>query len=242
MPDAVGKVISRAVDLTDWPTTPNGLYARLAVANTLTHTLTITPATAGELGLIINPPANMVNDALRIASADTGAANYGPFFTVGYNTNASGAGGWIRIFRKDGSTGDVWVDVSGNMRVGVASGNANDTGGTVVGTQTSHISAKNIVGPPISTAEALRRIVALANHVKRFVYKNGSFNGEEFSGIILDDDEPDTYRYGMDRDKGAVPAGKSLNEINGFGDVVLALAHIDAQINGILARLEAAGI
>lgn len=246
MPNVNGKTLT----LTDiaalyyTKTQADARFPVLAVLNIFTYGVAIVPANAGTSPLYLAPVANQSAATISIDNADCGSS-YGPYFSVGRNNNGSTpSAGWFRLTRRDGNSGDIWTDVSGNLRIGAGSTvtNATDTGGTVVGTQTSHISQKNIVGDAISPAEAMQRIVALAAHVKRFTYKSGSFNGEEFSGVILDDNEPETHRYGMDRENGAIPAGKSLNEITGFGDVVLALAHIDEQIGNIFSRLEAAGI
>jgi hypothetical protein len=61
----------------------------------------------------------------------------------------------------------------------------------------------------------------------RFTYKNGSFNGEEFLGLITDH----SPTFGMDVDE-AHPAGKSLN-------VVTAIGHLIASVQVLHARLAA---
>lgn len=173
---------------------------------------TLAPSSSGDIGLQITPHSSATADAIRIDSADTGASNFGPFLSVGRNTNASGAGGWIRLYTKSGSTGDLWVDNSGNVRVGAATGNSNDTGGTVVGTQSSSLTAKNIIGSTISPRDALMNILAATKALRRFTYKNGSFDNQEFDGVVIDY----APRYGMDN-------GKSLNSITLFNDLILSI-------------------
>jgi hypothetical protein len=101
----------------------------------------------------------------------------------------------------------------------------------VVGAQTSHAVFKDITGAPVGDDEALAALVAAAADVKRFRYKSGAYNGQEFSGLVLDGET--LHRYGEDGDA-EHPAGKSLNVINAVGDMMLALR----EVNRRLAALE----
>ena len=86
-------------------------------------------------------------------------------------------------------------------------------------------------GAPLSADAILTHIQAGAAAVRRFVYKSNAYNGEEFSGLIVDY----AARYGMDRDD-EHPAGKSLNVINAIGDLMIAVT----DLAGRVAALEAA--
>lgn len=69
----------------------------------------------------------------------------------------------------------------------------------------SCLSSKDIVGDPLSIDAVLASVQRGAEAVRRFTYKSGAYNGEEFSGIVTDY----APRYGMDRDEKR-PAGRSL--------------------------------
>ena len=88
-----------------------------------------------------------------------------------------------------------------------------------------------MIGAPIADADALAALVAAADLVRRFTYKSNAFDGQEFSGVVLDGAE--LQRYGQDADA-EHPAGKSLNIINAIGDM-------DAGAVEIERRLTAAG-
>lgn len=169
-------------------------------------------------------PANEQNAGGKIVlgSGDWGNT-YGPWLNIGYNTYASNPrAGWIRLTRRDGVGGDIWVDASGNLRIGAGSTSASDTGGTVVGTQTSSLDSKIILGPSATPDAAIEHVLQAARTaLHQFRYKSGAFNDEVFQGIITDY----APRYGMDRDA-AHPAGKSLNVIQLFNDLILSVEYL----------------
>ncbi|MBK8772619.1 MAG: hypothetical protein IPM06_19640 [Rhizobiales bacterium] len=149
------------------------------------------------------------------------------------NTNASTpAAGTLGLRDKGGQTYWIWPDDSGVLRIDVnLPVNANDTAGTVVGAQTSSLDSKDIAGEPIAIDDVLAAVRAGAEAVRRFTYKSGSFNGEEFSGVVVDY----APRYGMDRDA-EHPAGKSLSVITVVGDLLMAVSNLAERV----AALEAA--
>lgn len=163
---------------------------------------------------------------------DNGTGN-GPRLQLGRNSNASTpAAGFVRMQNLGGTGYRVWPDTSGNLRIGTSDPtNANDTSGTVVGTQTSSLDAKNITGKPLPAVDILAAVQAGAEAVRRWTYRNGAYNGEEFSGVVVDY----APRYGMDRDA-EHPAGKSLNVATVIGDLLLAVANLSERV----AALEAA--
>lgn len=207
-----------------------GRFAQKAQANEFTSNQTITIA-AGT-GLIINV-AGSGQQAILANSGDFGAAA-GPMISIGRNTNASTPAPGALIVGKVNSDGNayLWPDDSGvwrtQMNAQVTSANRN--GGTVVGTQTSSLDSKELLGSETPINQVLAAIAAGAAAVRRFQYRRSldeqgqetgarPFGGEEFEGIVVDF----ASRYGMDRDADH-PAGKSLNVVVAVGDLMRAVA------------------
>lgn len=180
--------------------------------------------------------------ATILSSLNLGNNTAAPYIEIGRNSNSSsegGAAGTIGITQANGSaTRYLWSDNSGNLRIH----NAKPTGstgsptvngesaGTVVGTQTSSLDSKYIAGNPMCVADVLAAVQAGAEAVRRFTYRSGAFNGEEFSGVVIDY----APRYGMDRDADHA-AGKSLNVVTVIGDLLIAVASLAERV----AALEA---
>jgi len=162
---------------------------------------------------------------------DNGSGD-GPNIVVGHNSNASTpAAGYIHLINRGGTGYRIWPDATGLLRIHTANPtSATDTAGTVVGAQTSSKDAKTQRGKPDDAAAILAHIAEGAKAVRRFVYKNGAFGGEEFSGLIVDY----APRYGMDADADH-PAGKSLNVPNAIGDLMIAVDYLARRV----AALEA---
>lgn len=165
---------------------------------------------------------------ITLSASDNGAS-IGQNIFIQRNSNAgTPAAGLLLIQDLNATARRIWPDAAGNLRIGTTDPtNANDLSGTVVGAQTSNVAFKTITGPAPSIYEAFNGIAAAANEVRRFVYKNGSFNGQEFSGLILDGQE--LHRYGMDADA-EHPAGKSLNVVNLLGDLLVAVAELAKRV------------
>lgn len=226
----------------------------LTQANTFSAAVTIQPASLGSHGLIINQPTGTTNLGLRvqlnganyfyllypghvsaassavvIPAVDGGNNALGPYVEIGRNTNGTKPGsGFVRLTARTGTTYRVWPDNTGVLRIHTADPiYDNDVLGTVVGAQTSSLDAKKLLGVPVSPDEALASVCTSAEQaIKRFVYKNGAFDGEEFSGLVVDF----APRYGMDRDE-AHPHGKALNVINAVGDLMLAVKALNDRLD-----------
>lgn len=195
--------------------------------------LSVSP-TAGTSAVTVTTPTNQTVAGITVGNANCGSS-YGPFISIGYNTNGSTpSAAWLRMYRRDGSSGDLWVDASGNLRIGALSAvtNATDSGGTVVGTQTSSLDTKNLVGEFTDYDDALNAIVAAP--IYNFTYKSGAFNGEQFTGIITDY----SPAFGMDRDD-EHPHGKSLNAVNAHGYTFAAIRALHGQIAELRVQVEA---
>lgn len=222
--------------------------AVMATANTFTAGQVIAPVSTSDTGFSVNMPSGTTASMLvgrvagtlralllfssttgyfKLEDVDLGSGNAGSYVSIGRNNNATNGAGFIRMVARGGSTYRVWIDNAGNARVHTADPtNANDLAGTVIGTQTSMAEAKNLLGEVGDPAEALRSIVEAAKTgLRRFTYKSGSFNGEEFEGVVTDL----APRYGMDRDS-EHPAGKSLNEVQLFADLIRAVALIAEKV------------
>ena len=203
-----------------------GKFARLAVANTFTAAQAITMASPT---LTLNPSSGYGRITLTAVDNTTGIGNN---IFIQRNSNATTpAAGVLYIHDLNGTARRIWPDASGNLRIGTTDPtNANDTSGTVVGAQTSHRDYKEIAGEPVSDEAALMFVINAAYQVRRFTYKSGAFNGEEFSGLVLDGSTQ--HRYGQDADA-EHPAGKSLNTINAIGDLFLAVRALTKRIDAL---------
>lgn len=155
----------------------------------------------------------------------------GKILTLGRNTSGSGAPGQLVLEARNGAgSGFIWVDTTGVVRVGTSAATevGGDTGGTVIGTQTSTRASKHILGQVNHLAPSAMDLVR-KTPIWAFTYKSGSFNGETFYGVTTDD----SPLFGMD-------AGKSFNPVNAFGATVLALQDVDRRVQDLEARLAVA--
>lgn len=222
-------------------------------ANTYTATQTIAPASSGNKGVIINQPTGTLytypalelqlngtermrfsvasnSNEIVLASYDN-SSSIGPYIAVGRNSNATTpAPGFLQLIDKGAANRYIWPDSSGNLRTNTSAPTSSDTGGTVIGTQTSSLDSKNVSGEPLPAAQILAAVQAGAEAVRRFSYRSGAFNGEEFSGLVTDY----APRYGMDRDDDH-PAGKSLNVVTVIGDLLIAVANLAQRVEALEA-------
>lgn len=230
-----------------------GKFAVLAVANTFTTTQTMAPTATNIPALNITAPTSVSvpilnvyynasrrvvltesagSSAFQLDSADLGNGVVGPYIYIKGNTNATQASsGSIVLDDRAGNPRSFWVDAANNLRTHSSSPTnfATDTSGTVVGTQTSSLDSKNVIGEFTDHDGALAAI--LATPLYDFVYKSRSFNGEKFTGIITN------YApiFGMDRDE-SHPAGKSLNEITAIGYTFAAFKALTRRIEELERR------
>lgn len=193
-------------------------FAVLAVANTFTALQTFD----------IPSGANYI----ELASRDRGAG-LGSYIQIGLNNNASTpAAGFIYMANRTGNYFNIWIDAAAELRRGTTDPTyANDLSGVVVGTQTSSLDTKNVIDEFTDQDGALATI--LATSVYNFTYKSGSFNGEQFTGIITDY----APTFGMDRDA-RHPSGKSFNEVTAFGYTVAAFKALTRRIEELERKLE----
>lgn len=196
---------------------------------------------------------------IGIASRDTGAGGWGPFLSIGRNSNAvvnGSAPGSIQLMARNGSTYHIWTAQDGTLRMDTTA-NANapvnstsETGGQSVGTQSSALAFKDLVGSADPVNQIFAHIAMGAEAVRRFQYKeqikgadwSRKWRGEEFSGIVVDW----APRYGMDRSDD-FPHGKALNVITAIGDLMIGTTSLhdrvrtlEAEVAELKQRLEAA--
>ena len=217
-----------------------GTVAVVSRANTFTTAQTFT-AGAGTTPVTINAVSDGSGTGfagLEVASFDNNAGP-GARVLIGRNSNASTpAAATLGMRARNNTLRFLWFDNSGLLRAsptGVAPVDGTDTSaGGVVGDQTSNAAFKDIVGDPVSDDDALAAIIAAAETVKRFTYADERYNGQEFSGIILEGDA--LGRYGKDA-TADYPAGRSLNDINLIGDLVKAVRYLAARVTELEAAL-----
>ncbi len=219
------------------------------VANTYTQTQTIQLASTGANGVVVDMPtstsgngvlvlynggsaigltATASNRRVTLAPFDNGAG-LGTIVAIDRNNNAStAAAGLLLMYNRGGTAYRVHVDASGNLRIGTTDPtSANDTANTVVGTQTSMAAAKHLFDDVTPIGEVLANIQQAATAaVRRFTYRSGAFNGEEFEGIVTDHGAT-LWRWIRDEEH---PAGKSLNRITLLGDLLRAVAHLSERV------------
>jgi len=158
---------------------------------------------------------------LTLFSANLGTST-GRRAILGCNTNGTTpAPGAMTFVEADGELCYLWPDNSGILRTGNVAPISSVFwgGGTVVGTQTSSLDSKYLIAGMTSIDDVLAAVQRGAEAVRRFTYKNGAFNNEEFEGVVVDY----APRYGMDCDE-EHEAGKSLNIVNAVGDLLRAVA------------------
>lgn len=170
---------------------------------------------------------------MGLISRDLGNNIAGPRMEVGRSSNAGAEGpvaGTMNFTKKDDTNGFVWVDASGNLRIYTSAPTGSsgtptvaDTAGTVVGTQTSTLASKIMLGEDLTPGAALR--VILQTPVKHFRYKNDAYNGSEFHGIVADY----SPEFAMDE-------GRVFSPVSAFGYMIQAVKALTERIQ----QLEAA--
>ncbi|HMS85088.1 MAG TPA: hypothetical protein PKD12_15690 [Nitrospira sp.] len=230
-------------------TVANVLAGLMAAANAFTANQTISPVATSDDGLTVVMPSATTryaivvrdsalsshfllsvdtNDAtLYINGGDFGNNVVGPSVRLTRNTNGTKPGAaFVNLMNRAGTAYRIWPDASGNLRIHTADPIYDNDGlGTVIGTQTSSLDSKIILGEVGDPLEALQAVLEAAQKLMRFQYKSGAFNGEEFEGVVTDF----SPRYGMDRDE-EHPAGKSLNVIQILGDLIRSVALIAERV------------
>lgn len=171
--------------------------------------------------MIVTP--RTTESGVEIESVDYGAAVKGPTVGVGRNSAAGNTSAGLLFLRDRNDTKRyIWSDAAGLLRTDTnAPPSIADTGGTVIGDQTSHSAAKHDLGIFADDAEALEAICATLLH--RFTYKDGRYNGEEFIGPFVDE----TPIFGKDIDE---TGPRALNETTLFGYLIASIRELKRRI------------
>jgi len=167
----------------------------------------------------------------------TGSAAFGQGIVIGRNTDGSGAAGSITFIQRTGGVSSIWADNSaspGIMRVSTTAPNEDnsfsDTGGSVIGAQTSLRAFKDILARFGADDDAAALALIARTPIYRFKYKAG-WNGQEFVGITTDE----SPEFGYDRSP-EYPQGKAFNPVSAAGYLMAAVRALTRRV----AELEAA--
>ena len=186
------------------------------------------------------------NVQLNINGRDLNAGQ-GPFIAIGRNSDAvTPAPGCVEFTEADGSTEDgLYPDNAGDLRIYSLGCPSSGTiaSGTVVGTQTSTLDTKRLIGrdgafvtrrqdgyTAILPEDAYRRMVG--DPIYRYD-RYGKYSGSIWTGPAIDTSE----WYGQDPDA-MHPHGRSGSLDNLAGYTMLSFRHVDARIAALEAELK----
>jgi len=194
----------------------------------------------GTAGVVITSSGNAIFTATGGGAAGTsvttwhslasGTGNvHGPGLIVGRNTSGTGAAGWVSFLSRNGTQGYLYMDDSYVFRYNISSDGApteNNAGthtGTVVGTQTSCLASKDLIGAYTDDDASLALITDTPLY--RWTYKDGRFAESAFMGVVTDY----SPAFGMD-------AGRSLNVPSGIGHLMAAVKALTRRVAALEAR------
>lgn len=209
-------------------TAPANQLTGTTLASTVVNSnLTSVGTLLAGVGVIGPPSATVI-----LSSAAYGTTKSGPGITIGRNSSGGGSPATVTFLDKTGAGNAIWVDSTGNMRIGgTPTETSGDTvSGVVVGTQTSTLDTKNLLGNDLTPSDALTTL--LHTPVMHFSYKSGAMNGSEFQGIIADW----SPEFAMDPDA-AHPTGRSFNPVSAFGYTVETVKALQSEIDELKAQV-----
>ena len=216
---------------------------------------------ASTVGLVVDTAASPSTSAMQIknngGNAITFSANrviatwpfdngsgVGGYILIERNNNASTpAAGFLRMVDKGAQAYSVWPDDSGVLRIGTSFiTNANDTSGTVVGTQTSwHALKENITEwDGVEALDAIRSLTLYSYQMIQDGQKTPDGDKPTYHGIvIMDEDRESNAWFGLGYAENQIPV---LNNRNLFGYILAAIRHggdIIEELQTKVAALEA---
>lgn len=240
--------------------------ARTGTTNTFTGTQNINAATAAAVALSVGtqatptqPAQEWKNNGVQRAFLDIGdtvtkldlrafdnGSGVGPYLLIRRNNNASTpAAGHLVTENRGGAAYYSWVDNTGVMRLHTsAPTNANDTAGTVIGTQTSWHETKEQIAE-WDGAEALDAIRALTLYSYQMIedgHQTPDGDKPTYYGIVItDEDRAANAWFGLGYAENQIPA---LNDRNLIGYTLAAIRHggdiieaLQAQVAALEARV-----
>jgi hypothetical protein len=167
----------------------------------------------------------------EIASRSNGTgAVAGNSVVIGKNNSGNTAAGCLAYVLKTSGTAFLWSDTTGVLRIGTSgcptenNTSISDTGGTIVGTQTSTLDSKLLIAPFTNTRHALD--VVAGAPLWRFTYKQGIAG--EFVGVMSNT----TPELMMDPSP-EHPEGRSFSSVSAFGYTAAAIAELKKQIEQV---------
>ena len=184
--------------------------------------------------------------SLRVAR-DAGGSHGGTnrTATFGHNYNAStGGGGFFTIRSNDGTHRDFYMDNNTNLRVNYGHSNIGTTNGTVVGSQSSDIRNKNLVGDG-TVSYGLSEILQL-NPIK-YQYKKELVDRIGFSAQQVEPIIPESvYDTKQDQDnEGNTVSGdtiKAMYYVDLIPVLVNAIKELKAENDALKKRLDDGGL
>ena len=181
----------------------------------------------GNVGIGTTTPASK----LEIGSSDLGDGLAGPVITLGRNTNGTNTGaGSINFQSKAGTAGYVWQDNAGNLRINTAApSNANDTAGTVVGTQTSTRDTKQDIQEYTDYAGALQAVINAPLRTFKYIkevegYGPSSPLAKNHIGFIADEVSGDFMQ------------GNSIDQVSVNGLLMASVKALNERMNEIASQ------
>lgn len=238
----------------------NYQFVVLAKTQTFTTTQTIAPTATNVNALVVNMPTS--NTAKGISYQYNGAevgyvslqaadrrfdlepfdngSSYGPFIQLGRNSNGSTpSAAWLNLVDLNATGRRIWPDASGNLRIGTSNPtNANDTSGTVVGTQTSWHERKENITKALDTDAMLQAVLNVQLYdyqMREDTYKNSDGSQPTYTGIVINEhDRRHNTWYGSGYGENQIPA---LNERNLFGYLIGAIQALTARVEELEEKL-----
>ena len=174
----------------------------------------------------------------RDAGGSHGGGNRSAVFGHLYN-GSTGGGGFFNIRANDGTNRDFYMDNNTNLRVNYGTSNIGTSNGTVVGSQSSDIRNKNLVGDG-SVSYGLSEILQL-NPIK-YQYKKELVNRIGFSAQQVESIIPESvYDTGQDQDnEGNVVSGdtiKAMYYVDLIPVLVNAIKELKTENDALKARV-----
>ena len=177
------------------------------------------------------------------AGGSHGGTNRQAVFGHMYN-GSTGGGGYFNIRSNDGTNRDFYMDNNTNLRVNYGPSNIGTTNGTVVGSQSSDIRNKNLVGDG-TVSYGLSEVLQL-NPIK-YQYKKELVDRIGFSAQQVEPIIPESvYDTGQDQDyEGNTVSGdtiKAMYYVDLIPVLVNAIKELKAENDALKKRLDDGGL